>query len=78
MLALVFISSIACVEAATEQQLEAACQNLTKINPATGDDAASQLTKCRQDLEREKLSASAAQCRAEANNVDEFWNICRR
>jgi hypothetical protein len=78
MLAAIFISSVACVDRATDQQIEAACRNLTKIAPATEGDVASQLNKCQRDLEREGVSASAAQCRAEASDTDNFWNRCRR
>ena len=78
MMALVLVSSVSCIDQATDQQIEDACQNLTKITSAASDDAASHLSKCKRDLEREGISASAAQCRAEAANVDEFWNKCRR
>jgi len=77
-MALALMSSVSCIETATDQQIEVACQNLTKISPAANDDAASQLSKCQQDLTREGVSAAAAQCRAEAADVDEFWNKCRR
>ena len=69
--------TLACVERATGPQIEEACQNLVKIYPAPDGRVEDQLDRCKQDLERERISASAAVCRAKASSTDDFWNRCR-
>ena len=76
-LAVLCISSVGCIERATDTQITTACENLLKIIPTSSEEVAQQRIDCERDLKREKISAQAAQCRAEAENVDEFWNRCR-
>lgn len=65
----------ACVERATDADLDRMCARLVELRPSA--DATEVVTKCKQDAARERTKKRIADCRAEASDLDTFWNKCR-
>lgn len=75
---LVVAMAAACVERASEAEVDQMCQRLVQLGGAkSGSTEAEALSKCKQDAAHERTFKTVAECRSKAADLDTFWNKCR-
>jgi len=68
----------ACIEQASEQEVDAMCKKLVELrgvaDPAEADRA---MGECKAQAASDGVSKEVASCRIKADSTDTYWNRCR-